>query len=100
MAEELGNSGLGEAIAGGTRLSGDWGNAVTRGISMGMQNDFRQLQKQQQEQAKLAKQAEDMAKFATLDESKWYNPKRAREVHEYIKKRMPEAVKRQPRCIQ
>jgi len=90
MVEEIGNIGLGEAIAGGTRLSGDWGSPVTRGLQMGMQNDFARLQREQQAQARLDKQAQEMAKLSSFDEGKWFNPKRAKEVHEYINSRIPE----------
>ena len=40
MAE---NIGLGEAIAEGTNLSGEFGNPVTRGIQMGAQNQLAQM---------------------------------------------------------
>jgi hypothetical protein len=89
MAE---NIGLGEAIAEGTNLSGEFGNPVTRGIQMGAQNQLAQMQRQQQEQAKLQKQAEEMYKFATLDEGKWNNAKNAKSFHEYAKMELPKIM--------
>lgn len=92
MAENV-NTGLAEALSEGTRLSGDWGgNPISKWLQLGMQNDFARLQKEQQRQAKLDKQEEEMAKLATFDDGKWYSAKRAREVKEYIGKKMPELM--------
>lgn len=86
------NIGIGEALANTTRLSGDWGSPIQRGLQLREQNDFAQIQAEQQKQAKLAKQQEEMAKLATFNDDKWYNPKRAREVKEYIGAKMPELM--------
>jgi len=64
MAED--NIGLGEAISGGTRLSGDFGQPITRGLQLGVQNEWQSLQREQQAQARLQRQSEEMAKFTTL----------------------------------
>ena len=83
MAE---NIGLGEAIAGGTRLSGDFGSPITRGFQMGQQNQLAQLQRQQQEQAKLQSDMDKLGKFVTYDSNKWYNAERARKVKDFLDK--------------
>jgi len=86
------NIGLGEALAEGTNLSGEFGNPISKGIALGAQNQLAQMQRQQQEQAKLEKQAEEMYKFATLDEGKWYNAKNAQTFHEYAKMELPKIM--------
>ena len=87
MAENT-NTGLGEAIAGGTRLSGEFGSPISRGLQMNAQMDFQRLQKAQAEQARLQKKQEDMMRFTTLDEGKWNSPQIANEFHKYAKNQM------------
>lgn len=87
MVENI-NTGLGEAIAGGTRLSGEFGSPISRGLQMNAQMDFQRLQKAQAEQARLQKKQEDMMRFTTLDEGKWNSPQIANEFHKYAKNQM------------
>lgn len=87
-----GNIGIGEALANTTRLSGDFGSPISRGLQLNAKNDFANIQAEQQRQAKLDKQQEEMAKLATFDDGKWYSAKRAREVKDYIGKKMPELM--------
>ena len=78
------NVGLGSALAEGTSLRGDFGNPISRGMQLNMQNDFAQLQQEQAKQAKLAKVEEDIAKFSSIDSGQWYDQERGRKVKKYI----------------
>jgi hypothetical protein len=82
------NVGLGEAIAGGTRLSGEFGSPISRGLQLNAQMDFQRLQRAQAEQARLQKKQEDMMRFTTFDEGKWNSPQIANEFNKYAKEKM------------
>jgi hypothetical protein len=82
------NVGLGEAIAGGTRLSGEFGSPISRGLQLNAQMDFQRLQRAQAEQARLQKKQEDMLRFTTFDEGKWNSPQIANEFNKYAKEKM------------
>ena len=84
------NVGLGEAIAGGTSLSGDFGSPIGRGLQIQEANEFRRYQQEQKRLAEQERLENEMAKFAEFDTSKFSNPKRAAEVQDYVKKRLPE----------
>jgi hypothetical protein len=91
MAETI-NTGLGEAISGGTRLSGDWNNSITKGLQINQQNEFAKLQKQQQDELRKQRIAEEIGKFSTIDEGKWYNPENAKAFQDKATKLMAEAI--------
>jgi len=82
------NVGLGEAIAGGTRLSGEFGSPIVKGLQLNAQMDFQRLQRAQAEQARLQKKQEDMMRFTTFDEGKWNSPQIANEFNKYAKEKM------------
>jgi hypothetical protein len=86
------NVGLGSALAEGTSLRGDFGNPISRGMQLNMQNDFAQLQQEQAKQAKLAKVEEDIAKFSSIDSGQWYDQERGRKVKKYIDENMAKAI--------
>lgn len=88
------NVGLGEAIAGGTNLSGQWDNPITRGLQTDAQLDFKRIEKQQAEQARLAKKQEDFMKLTSFDEGKWTSPEIARKFKDYTAQNMPLLVDR------
>jgi len=90
MAED--NIGLGEAISGGTRLSGDFGQPITRGLQLGVQNEWQSLQREQQAQARLQRQSEEMAKFTTFNEGKWETLEMAGVAKKYLDGMMPKML--------
>jgi hypothetical protein len=88
MVEEIG---LGQAIAGGTNLSGGWNDApLTRGLQLDSQNEFRRLEQEKAKQAALEKKQEEMRKLSTFDYDKWANKEVAKKFEDYASKRLPE----------
>ena len=69
------NIGLGEAIAGQTRSTGDWGAPVTRGLQMAEARDMKKMQLEQQKAYKQQQAAERMAKHMTAQDGKFHNSK-------------------------
>jgi hypothetical protein len=88
------NVGLGEAIAGGTNLSGQWDNPITMGLQTDTQLDFKRIEKQQAEQARLAKMQDELMKLTSFDEGKWTSPEIARKFKDYTAQNMPLLVDR------
>lgn len=86
------NIGLGEAIAGGTGLSGAWDSPISRGLGMAQKNQFAQIEQEQKRQAALQKRAEDMAKFTSVSAAGWKDPKKARAFQEETKRDLAEMI--------
>lgn len=74
---ENGNVGLGEAISGGTNLSGNWGNPLSQGLGLRQRNVLLEAQQEAQRQAKEQAQIEKIGKYSAIDTSKWRSPSRA-----------------------
>lgn len=84
--------GLGEAIAGGTNLSGEFGSPITRALATREQNELRRLQMEEARAAKQRAASEKVARFMTQDDGKWYNPKNAEEFRKEYEMELPNMI--------
>jgi hypothetical protein len=89
MAE---NIGLGEAIAGKTRSTGDFGSPFSRGLQMAQVRDLKKLQLEQQKAYKQQQAAEKMAKHMTIKDGKFRNAKYQKQFGEFYEKALPEMM--------
>jgi hypothetical protein len=86
------NIGLGEAIAGQTRATGDWGAPVTRGLQMAEARDMKKMQLEQQKAYKQQQAAERMAKHMTAQDGKFHNSKYQKQFGEFYQQALPEMM--------
>lgn len=89
MAE---NIGLGEAISGRTRLSGDWGAPISRGLQMAEVRDMKKLQLEQTKAYREQQAAEKMARHLTAKDGKFHNAKYQNEFGEFYKQALPKLM--------
>jgi hypothetical protein len=84
------NISLGEAIGGGTNLSGNWDNPISKGMQLDAQNEFKKFEQEQAKQAALEKKQAEMKKLSTFDYNKWDSPEVAKKFENYVDTRLPE----------
>ena len=84
--------GLGEAIAGGTNLSGEFGSPFTRALATKEQNELRRLQMEEARAAKERAAAERVGRYLYKDDGKWFNPKNAEEFRKEYSMALPKMI--------
>ena len=84
--------GLGEAIAGGTNLSGEFGSPFTRALATKEQNELRRLQIEEARAAKERAAAERVGRYLYKDDGKWFNPKNAEEFRKEYSMALPKMI--------
>jgi len=83
---------LGSAISEGTNLSGNWGNPLSQGLGLRQRNVLLEAQQEAQRQAKEQAQIEKVAKYSSMDNSKWFSTKRAKEFQQEANTVLPQIM--------
>lgn len=92
-----GNISLGEAISGGTNLSGNFGSPISYGLQLNQRNVILEAQQEERKRLKQQQLEEKMMKFTSFDTGKFNNATRAKEFQTKVAQTMPkvfEAVKK------
>src|SRR5574343_1813310 len=84
--------GLGEAIAGGTNVSGEFGSPFTSALATKEQNELRRLQMEEARAAKERAAAERVGRYLYKDDGKWFNPKNAEEFRKEYSMALPKMI--------
>jgi hypothetical protein len=89
---ENANTGLGSAISEGTNLSGGFGNPISQGLGLRQRNVLLEAQQEAQRQAREQAQIEKVAKYSSMDNSKWFSTKRAKEFQQEANTVLPQIM--------
>lgn len=84
-----GNISLGEAISGGTNLSGNFGSPISSGLQLQQRNVILEAQQEERKRLKQQQLEEKMMKFTSFDIGKFNNATRSKEFQTKVAQTMP-----------